>query len=102
MEFFLEINLGNETQKNGIIIDELQDIMLKFQSGISFNCDGYMCIPPYNEEPALYFALLKKIALDYNINKLSMGMSSDYAQAIRCGSTHVRVGTAIFGSREKI
>ena len=58
-----------------------------------------MCIPPYNEEPALYFALLKKIALDYNINKLSMGMSADYTKAIEFGATHVRVGSEIFGKR---
>ena len=98
-EFFLEINLGNEAQKDGIIINDLQEIMLKFENGVSFNCDGYMCIPPYNEEPALYFALLKKIALDYKINKLSMGMSSDYTKAIEFGATHVRVGSEIFGKR---
>ena len=98
-EFFLEINLGNEPQKDGIIVNDLQEIMLKFENGVSFNCDGYMCIPPYNEEPALYFALLKKIALDYKVNKLSMGMSSDYTKAIEFGATHVRVGSEIFGKR---
>jgi pyridoxal phosphate enzyme (YggS family) len=98
-EFFLEINLGNEPQKHGIIVNDLKEIMLKFKNGVSFNCDGYMCIPPYNEEPALYFALLKKIALDYNIKKLSMGMSADYTKAIEFGATHVRVGSEIFGKR---
>ena len=98
-EFFLEINLGNEPQKDGIIVNDLKEIMLKFKNGVSFNCDGYMCIPPYNEEPALYFALLKKIALDYKVSKLSMGMSSDYTKAIEFGATHVRVGSEIFGKR---
>ena len=59
-----------------------------------------MCIPPLNEEPAMHFALLKKIADRNNLNKLSMGMSSDFKEAIKFGATSVRVGSAIFGNRE--
>ena len=60
---------------------------------------GLMCIPPFDEAPAPHFALLAKIARRNELNLLSMGMSADFALAIRFGATHVRVGTAIFGSR---
>ena len=59
-----------------------------------------MCIPPLNEEPAMHFALLKKIAESNNLKELSMGMSGDYKEAIKFGATSVRVGSAIFGNRE--
>ena len=59
-----------------------------------------MCIPPLNEEPAMHFALLKKIADRNNLNELSMGMSNDFKEAIKFGATSVRVGSAIFGNRE--
>jgi hypothetical protein len=61
-----------------------------------------MCIPPLNEEPALHFALLKKLARECALPFLSMGMSEDYETAIRFGATHVRVGTAIFGPRQTV
>jgi uncharacterized pyridoxal phosphate-containing UPF0001 family protein len=59
-----------------------------------------MCIPPLNEEPAMHFALLKKIAERNNLNELSMGMSNDFKEAIKFGATSVRLGSAIFGNRE--
>ena len=60
---------------------------------------GLMCIPPVNEEPALHFALLAKMAARNGLAKVSMGMSADYEAAVRLGATHVRVGSALFGSR---
>ena len=61
---------------------------------------GLMCIPPLNEEPAMHFSLLKKIADRNNLKELSMGMSSDYKEAIKFGATSVRVGSLIFGKRK--
>jgi uncharacterized pyridoxal phosphate-containing UPF0001 family protein len=61
---------------------------------------GLMCIPPLNEEPAMHFSLLKKIADRNNLKELSMGMSSDYKEAIKFGATSVRVGSLIFGERK--
>jgi uncharacterized pyridoxal phosphate-containing UPF0001 family protein len=61
-----------------------------------------MCIPPYDEEPSLHFALLAKIAAKLDLRELSMGMSSDFAKAITFGATYVRIGTAIFGARNVI
>ena len=60
---------------------------------------GLMCIPPVDEEPALHFALLAKMAARNGLSRVSMGMSADYETAVRLGATHVRVGTALFGSR---
>jgi len=59
-----------------------------------------MCLPPQNKEPTEYFLLLKKLAKDLNIFNLSMGMSNDYPEAIKCGSTHLRIGSEIFGKRD--
>ncbi len=98
-EFLLEVNLGNEVQKNGILTDDLNNIISKLKDVSFLKCDGLMCIPPFGEEPSLYFALLKKIADENNISHLSMGMSSDYQKAIEFGATFVRVGSEIFGKR---
>ena len=67
---------------------------------MDLNIVGFMCIPPINEAPEAHFKFLKKLADDNGLFELSMGMSSDYKTAIKCGATFIRVGTAIFGSRE--
>ena len=98
-EFFIELNLGNEPQKYGLAQEEIAIILEdpQYLDKISFN--GLMCIPPYEEEPSPYFALLSKIANKFDIKSLSMGMSSDFEKAIQFGATHVRVGSEIFGTR---
>ena len=69
------------------------------REGLGLRIDGLMCIPPLDEEPAMHFALLAKIAKRLGLKELSMGMSGDFARAIAFGATYVRVGTAIFGAR---
>jgi len=98
--FFIQINTGSEIQKSGI--EPLQsDSFIKYCiEDLRLPIVGLMCIPPLNEEPAMHFALLKKIADRNNLNKLSMGMSNDFKEAIKFGATSVRVGSAIFGNRE--
>ena len=98
--FYIQINTGSEIQKSGI--DPLHsDNFIKYcKEDLGLPVVGLMCIPPLNEEPAMHFALLKKIADRNNLNKLSMGMSSDFKEAIKFGATSVRVGSAIFGNRE--
>ena len=98
--FYIQINTGSEIQKSGI--DPLySDNFIKYcKEDLRLPVVGLMCIPPLNEEPAMHFALLKKIADRNNLNKLSMGMSSDFKEAIKFGATSVRVGSAIFGNRE--
>ena len=98
-EFFIELNLGNEPQKYGLAQEEIAIILDDPQYLDKIDFKGLMCIPPYDEEPSPYFALLSKIANKFDIKYLSMGMSSDFEKAIQFGATHVRVGSEIFGSR---
>lgn len=102
-QIFIQINIGEEDQKGGILPLEAKDFIKFVREECGLNLVGLMCIPPSNESAAPYFALLSKIAKENNLEKLSMGMSLDFEEAIAMGATHVRIGTAIFGSRvEKI
>jgi pyridoxal phosphate enzyme (YggS family) len=98
-EYFIELNMANEEQKSGLKQDKLSELLeLIYKNKIS-GYNGLMCTPPHNEEPSTYFLLLKKLSEKYNLQKLSMGMSSDFEKAIQFGATHVRVGSEIFGKR---
>ncbi len=98
-EFLIQINIGEEKQKYGILPAEADDFIDFAKNQLKLPIKGLMCIPPLNESASLYFAFLKKIAQRNNLNSLSMGMSSDYQEAITIGTNYVRVGTAIFGRR---
>ena len=99
---FVQINTGEEAQKAGVIPAEADDLIALARDELDLPIVGLMCIPPLDEEPALHFALLREIARRNGLAGLSMGMSSDYETAVRFGATHVRVGTAIFGSRPAV
>ncbi|MEZ5648729.1 MAG: YggS family pyridoxal phosphate-dependent enzyme [Alphaproteobacteria bacterium] len=96
---FIQVNTGDEPQKAGIAPREVDDFITRCRDVHRLNVAGLMCIPPVDEEAALHFALLAKIAARHHLSHLSMGMSADYEKAIRFGATYVRVGTAIFGAR---
>ena len=96
---FIQINTGEEPQKAGVAPAETDAFIAFARDELGLPIVGLMCIPPFEEEPAMHFALLAKIAARNNLSALSMGMSGDYETAIRFGATHVRVGTAIFGAR---
>jgi pyridoxal phosphate enzyme (YggS family) len=96
---YIQINTGEEPQKAGIPPREADAFIRLCRDELKLPVAGLMCIPPAEEEPALHFALLHKIAARNGIRLLSMGMSSDFRVAIQFGATHVRVGTAIFGAR---
>jgi pyridoxal phosphate enzyme (YggS family) len=98
---FVQVNTGEEPQKAGVPPREA-DGLIGYARGLGLPLKGLMCIPPAAEAPAPHFALLAKIAAEHGLPLLSMGMSSDFETAIRFGATHVRVGSAIFGEREKI
>ncbi len=98
---FIQVNTGEEEQKAGIVPGDLDDFVRLCRDELGLVLEGLMCIPPVDEEPALHFALLEKLAQRNGLSKLSMGMSSDFETAIAFGATHVRVGTAIFGARPK-
>ncbi|HHC29262.1 MAG TPA: YggS family pyridoxal phosphate-dependent enzyme [Rhodobacterales bacterium] len=96
---FVQVNTGEEAQKAGVLPGDV-DAFLAECRDLGLTIDGLMCIPPVDEEPALHFALLKKIADRNGLNELSMGMSSDFEKAVAQGATYVRVGSAIFGERD--
>jgi pyridoxal phosphate enzyme (YggS family) len=96
---FVQVNTGEEPQKAGVAPEAADRFIDESRAAHGLIIDGLMCIPPERDEPALHFALLEKIAQRNGISKLSMGMSADFEQAIRFGATHVRIGSAIFGSR---
>ena len=98
-QYFTQVNLAEELQKDGISLDELKGLLTEFNQDNKIECKGLMCIPPVNEEPSPYFALLSKTAKNYKMESLSLGMSSDFEKAIQFGATHIRVGSKIFGSR---
>ena len=96
---FIQVNTGEEPQKSGILPDQLDDFFVLCQVDLGMSIQGLMCIPPVDEDAAMHFALLNSMAKRLNLSKLSMGMSSDYTDAIGFGATSVRVGSAIFGAR---
>jgi len=98
-EIFVQINIGQEDQKSGIDPREAKDFIQKMIKEYRLPITGVMAIPPSNEDPALYFALLKKIADQNNLKNISMGMSDDFETAIMMGANFIRLGTAIFGDR---
>lgn len=96
---FVQVNTGEEPQKAGVFPAEADAFIALCRDTFGLAVDGLMCIPPFDEEPALHFALLAKIAARNGVRELSMGMSGDFVRAIAFGATYVRVGTAIFGDR---
>ncbi|MFD1624749.1 YggS family pyridoxal phosphate-dependent enzyme [Azospirillum griseum] len=95
----IEVNTGEEPQKAGIAPADVESFLADCRNRLGLPVTGLMCIPPVDEEPAMHFALLSDMARRLGLAEISMGMSGDYETAIRFGATHVRVGTAIFGSR---
>ena len=98
--FYIQINTGSEIQKSGIEPIQSDDFIKFCKEDLKLPIIGLMCIPPLKEEPSMHFALLKKISERNHLDELSMGMSSDYKEAIKFGATSVRVGSSIFGYRD--
>ena len=98
-ELFVQLNTGEEPQKAGIAPHDADAFIARCRDHYGLTISGLMCIPPLDEAPAPHFALTAKIAARNGMKHLSMGMSADFATAIRLGATHVRVGSAIFGAR---
>jgi PLP dependent protein len=96
---FVEVNTGAEPQKAGVLPQEVDAFIAACRTTYGLPVAGLMCIPPFDESPAPHFALTAKIAARNGLGLLSMGMTADFAVAVRFGATHVRVGTAIFGAR---
>ena len=98
IKYFIQVNIGNETQKSGIQIEKVSQFIKYCINDLNLNIIGLMCIPPADGDPAKYFISLAEIAKAHNLKELSMGMSNDYECAIKNGATFVRIGSKIFSS----
>lgn len=99
LQLFVQVNTGEEPQKAGVLPRETKAFVDMCRAELGLTLAGLMCIPPVDEEPAVHFAFLDKLAKECGLPGRSMGMSSDYETAVQFGATHVRVGSAIFGAR---
>ena len=98
IKLFIQVNIGDEVQKSGVSKNEVSDFY-KYCKSINLDILGLMCIPPFNKDSLGYFIEMKKLNKKINLTELSMGMSSDYLMASENGSTHIRIGSSIFGPR---
>jgi pyridoxal phosphate enzyme (YggS family) len=99
IKYFIQVNIGNENQKAGVMLDDLEDFIVFCKLKTKLNIIGLMCIPPIKDSPDIHFKRLSELAKKNNFSELSMGMSNDYISGIKNGSTFVRIGSAIFGER---
>lgn len=99
LKIFIQINIGDEDQKNGIKTEKLQEFRKRCIEEFNLDIIGLMCLPPKNLDPSNYFLKMKKKLQESGLNELSMGMSEDYLEAVDYGSTYIRIGKKIFGER---
>ena len=99
IKYFIQVNIGDEKQKSGIAINDLEDFIIFCKLKTKLNIIGLMCIPPINSPSHFFFKKLKELAEKNNFNELSMGMSNDYINAVENGATFIRIGSGIFGTR---
>ena len=98
IKIFIQVNIGEEDQKSGIKKNEIKDLVL-YCKELNLDLLGLMCIPPMNDDPVPHFKYIKILNNDFGFNELSMGMSSDYLQAVENSATFLRIGSNIFGAR---
>ena len=96
LKYFVQVNIGDEPQKNGISTEKLKPFIEYCVSDLKLNVIGLMCIPPLKGDPSVHFKKLAELAKENNLNELSMGMSNDYVNAINNGATFIRIGSKIF------
>ena len=98
VKVFIQVNIGNEEQKSGVLKNDLNDFY-HYCKDLNLDVIGLMCIPPFNSDPNPFFQELNDLNKNFNLEELSMGMSSDYLKAVENYSTYLRIGSAIFGER---
>ena len=98
-KLFIQVNIGNEPQKGGVEIDNVENFYKKCVEDFKLNIVGLMCIPPFDKDSKPYFTKMRELSNNLNLRDISMGMSNDYMEAINQGSTFIRVGSKIFGAR---
>lgn len=102
LSVLVQVNTGAEPQKAGVLPEDADALIAKARDVYGLAVSGVMCIPPADQDPAPHFRMLKNIGDRNGLAVLSMGMSGDYREAIACGATHVRVGSALFGARNPL
>ena len=100
-QIFVQVNIGKEEQKNGVLVEDLEEFLNSCKQNYDLNIIGLMCLPPNDGNSYQYFSEMKKLNEKNGLKELSMGMSEDYISAIENGSTFIRVGSKIFGERTK-
>ena len=100
INIFIQVNIGNEDQKSGIAPDDISNFYNTCVKELELNIIGLMCLPPKNISSSIYFSQMKNLNQKIGLHELSMGMSNDYMEALRCGATFVRIGSKIFGERD--
>jgi pyridoxal phosphate enzyme (YggS family) len=98
LKYFIQVNLDKDINKGGIFIDELDNLIKLCQMDLQLNIIGLMCLPSISSDAIEIFSKLYEIAQKYKLSDLSMGMSNDFIDAIKCGSTHIRIGSKIFSN----
>ena len=98
VKIFIQVNIGSEEQKSGIDVNKIEEL-LNFCKELKLDVIGLMCIPPINKDSSKYFQKMNLLKNDFNLQQLSMGMSSDYLDAIKNNATYLRIGSSIFGKR---
>jgi pyridoxal phosphate enzyme (YggS family) len=99
LKYFIQVNIGEENQKYGVPVSEVSNFLNFCRKETHLNVIGLMCIPPISKNPGNYFSQLSELSILNKLSELSMGMSNDYMEAVKCGATFIRVGSAIFGKR---
>ncbi len=99
LKIFIQVNIGKETQKSGLDINDLKNFYEKCTRELNLNIIGLMCLPPQNGLVKKYFNEMVELKKILNVEDLSMGMSEDYLEAVACGATYIRIGSKIFGDR---
>ena len=99
MKLFIQVNIGDEKQKSGVLIEDLDDFYNECTKDLGLNIIGLMCLPPNDNMSSTYFSKIYKLADRFKLKEISMGMSNDYLEAIKFKATYLRIGSKMFGER---
>ena len=99
LKLFIQVNIGNESQKSGILVNQLDSFYNKCTKDLDLSIIGLMCLPPNESKSLIYFSQMQELIKKIPLNEISMGMSSDYLDALKYKSTYLRIGSKIFGNR---
>jgi pyridoxal phosphate enzyme (YggS family) len=100
LKIFIQVNVGQEEQKNGVLIEHAENFYNECKVNLGLDIIGLMCLPPNKENPSKYFMEINNLSKNLNLKDMSLGMSEDYLEAVKSESTYLRIGSKIFGKRD--